>query len=111
MVAMLLALALGALTVGLGFKNEIMTFTNKVSAYDVILNNAQKVDQQKVSDLQLKVNATYAQKEDTQYVYYNYSDYEKTPLKYISNNGNSINDSKFAEVSTKDLAEQLPMQD
>ena len=42
MVAMLLALALGALTVGLGFKNEIMTFTNKVSAYDVILNNAQK---------------------------------------------------------------------
>ncbi|WP_142427593.1 ABC transporter permease [Enterococcus durans] len=111
MVAMLLALALGALTVGIGFENEIMTFTNKVSAYDVILNNAQKVDQQKVSDLQLKVNATYAQKEDAQYVYYNYSDFEKTPLKYISNNGNSINDSKIAEVSAKDLAEQLPMQD
>ena len=111
MVAMLLALALGALTVGLGFKNEIMTFTDKVSAYDVILNNAQKVDQQKVSDLQLKLSATYTQKEDKRYVYYNYSEFEKTPLKYISTNGNSINDMKIAEISVKNLAEQLRMQD
>lgn len=111
MVAMLLALALGALTVGLGFKNEIMTFTDKVSAYDVVLNNAQKVDQQKVSDLQLKFNATYTQKEDKQYVYYNYSEFEKTPLKYISTNGNSINDVKIVEASAKDLAVKLRMQD
>ncbi len=111
MVAMLFALALGALTVGLGFKNEIKTFTDKVSAYDVVLNNAQEIDQQKVSELQLKSNATYAQKEDEQYVYYNYSDFEKAPLEFISNTGDSINDSKIAKVSAKELAEQLSMQD
>ena len=39
MVAMLFALALGALTVGLGFKNEIADLTENNSGYDLVMNN------------------------------------------------------------------------
>ncbi len=47
MVAMLFALALGALTVGLGFKNEIADLTENNSGYDLVMNNPRAEDQQK----------------------------------------------------------------
>ena len=48
LVSMLFALALGALTVGLGFRNEIPKMTKAMTSYDLVLNNAQTVDQQKL---------------------------------------------------------------
>src|SRR5699024_4619364 len=74
MVAILFALALGALTVSLGFRNQISALTNSSNAYDLVLNNAQKIDQGKVRELNPTSNNIYAQKEDEQYVYYNYDE-------------------------------------
>lgn len=62
MVAILFALALGALTVGLGFRNQISALTNSSNAYDLVLNNAQKIDQGKVRELNPTSNNIYAQK-------------------------------------------------
>ena len=47
MVAMLFALALGALTVGLGFRNEISEMTENAAGYDLVMNNPRAEDQQK----------------------------------------------------------------
>ncbi len=40
LVSMLFALALGALTVGLGFRNEIPKMAKAMTSYDLVLNNA-----------------------------------------------------------------------
>ncbi|EGO2715944.1 FtsX-like permease family protein, partial [Enterococcus faecalis] len=49
MVAMLFALALGALTVGLGFKNQIPIMAKTAAPYDLYLNNAQTVSNEKIT--------------------------------------------------------------
>ncbi len=85
MVAMLLALALGALTVGLGFKNQITQLTNEVSNYDLVLNQSELIDQSKVAKLSPTINAVYQQKEDEKTVYYNYSEFEQNPFLIMEN--------------------------
>ncbi|MTD41628.1 FtsX-like permease family protein [Erwinia sp. CPCC 100877] len=84
MVAILFALALGALTVGLGFRNEISEMTKNATSYDLVLNNAQKIDQAKITELSPTLNATYAQKEDEKTIYYNYAQFEEWPFEKIS---------------------------
>ncbi|GCF93028.1 permease [Enterococcus florum] len=80
MIAMLVALALGALTVGIGFRNEIPKMADAVTPYDLVLNNAQKIDQQKINQLQPTTNARYHQKEDEQSVYYVKEEFDQNPL-------------------------------
>ncbi|MDA3974761.1 ABC transporter permease [Enterococcus thailandicus] len=112
MVAMLFALALGALTVGLGFKNEISKMTNNFTVYDVVLNNAQKVDQQEVAKLDPKVNASYTQKEDQQTIYYISEQFEQTPFIVKEGmNGDRNIKPKNKEVSASQLAQELTLQD
>ncbi|WP_165037918.1 ABC transporter permease [Enterococcus sp. ZJ1622] len=111
MVAMLFALALGALTVGLGFKNEISLMTESTSAYDLFLNNAQKADQEKVASLSPTVNATYSQKEDAQTIYYNYSQFEEKPLTVLSRSQGDIPKVTKKTVSADELSKQLEYQD
>ena len=50
LVAMLFALALGALTVGIGFKNDIVKMTKQSTAYDLILNNSQLIEKKQLAD-------------------------------------------------------------
>lgn len=80
MVAMLFAMALGALTVGLGFKHQVITAADQSSPYDLILNHAEKVDPDKVSRLSPVTDAVYTQKEDGQTVYYDASEFSAKPL-------------------------------
>ncbi|MGM0258972.1 FtsX-like permease family protein [Enterococcus sp. AZ102] len=80
MVSILFALALGALTVGLGFRNQIMTFTNTAATYDIVLNNAQKIDQQKINKLDPTLNVTYDQKYDDTTVYYIKEQFDQHPF-------------------------------
>lgn len=80
MVSILFALALGALTVGLGFRNQIMTFTNTAATYDIVLNNAQKIDQQKINKLNPTLNVTYDQKYDDTTVYYIKEQFDQHPF-------------------------------
>lgn len=80
MVSILFALALGALTVGLGFRNQIMTFTNTAATYDIVLNNAQKIDQQKIDTLDPTLNVTYDQKYDATTIYYIKEQFDQHPF-------------------------------
>lgn len=80
MVAMLVALALGALTVGLGFRNEIPKMANAVTPYDLVLNNAQKVAQQEVAALKPTTNVTYQYKEDGENIYYLKDEFDQAPI-------------------------------
>lgn len=112
MVAMLFALALGALTVGLGFKNEISKMTNSFTVYDVVLNNAQKIDQQEVAKLDPKVNASYTQKEDEQTIYYLSEQFEQMPFIVKEGmNGDRNIKPKNKEITATQLAQELTLQD
>lgn len=82
MVAILFALALGASTVGLGFHNEIDRLTNAMASYDLVLNNAQKIDQAEVTALQPTLNVTYTQKSDANTIYYSQAEFDEHPLRY-----------------------------
>ncbi|MFV0559812.1 MAG: FtsX-like permease family protein [Enterococcus sp.] len=85
-VAMLFALALGAITVGLGFRNEVASRTDEAIAYDVTVNNAQKLsdaDQEKLQDLQPTLTATYSQKESPTTIYYDKQQFDQEPLQTI----------------------------
>lgn len=80
MVAMLFALALGAITVGLGFHNEIMKMTESTAAYDLILNNGQNFSTSELDTIKPTSDAVYQQKEDQENVYYDRSQFDQKPL-------------------------------
>lgn len=83
MVAMIFALALGALTVGLGFHNEIPKMTEQTSTYDLLLNNAQDADQEQIEELNPTLDISYQLKEDENTVYFNQEQFDEEPLNAI----------------------------
>lgn len=109
MVAMIFALALGALTVGLGFRNEIPKMTNQVTVYDLVLNNAQKVDQAKVSALDPTLAATYDMKEDDTTVYFIKDQFNQQPL--LATSYENINNIKKVKYSGNQLASDVTVSD
>lgn len=81
LVAMLFALALGAITVGIGYQNEIPKIADSGSAYDVVLNQPTQKALALVKDLKdVKQMATYQVKEDGKTVYYRTEQFKQTPL-------------------------------
>lgn len=106
LVAMLFALALGALTVGIGFKNDIMKITKQSTAYDLVLNNAQAVSAGELSKLDITKEATYQQKSDGTTLYYNQADFDQEPL-LITDYGVK----GYQRVSGEELVKDLNKQD
>ncbi|MDT2669671.1 ABC transporter permease [Enterococcus dongliensis] len=80
MVAMLFALALGAITVGLGFHNEIMKMTEATTSYDLLLNNGQNFDTSELQSIKPTIDVAYQQKEDANTIYYDREQFDQTPL-------------------------------
>ncbi|MCF1686097.1 FtsX-like permease family protein [Tetragenococcus halophilus] len=83
MVSIIFALALGALTVGLGFHKEIPKMTEQTSTYDLFLNNAQDTDQKQVEELNPTLDLSYQLKEDEDTVYFNQEQFDEEPLNAI----------------------------
>lgn len=117
MVAMIFALALGALTVGLGFRNEIPKMTEQFSTYDLLLNNAQDVDQNKIDSLHPTLDISYQMKEDEDTIYFNKEQFNKDPLiaiafdatpKKVTYSGNQLADDEIKMDSLRTLL--LPKQ-
>lgn len=108
LVAMLFALALGALTVGLGFRNEIPKMTEQNSPYDLILNNAQNFSPEKLDDLAIKDNRTYDQKENDTTVYYVKEQLNAHPLTGIDYTGNRP---KKIQLTGDELAQDVQAMD
>ncbi|MGX4687600.1 FtsX-like permease family protein [Vagococcus sp. JNUCC 83] len=80
MVAILFAMAMGAITVGLGFRTQTLDSTNKSSSYDLVLNNSQMVDKAKINELKPTFDAIYSQKEDANTLYYDVSQFNNEPF-------------------------------
>lgn len=110
MVAMLFALALGALTVGLGFKNEIPIMAKSVAPYDLYLNNAQNASDEKVAALKPTLDVTYSLKETDDTLYYDKDQFNKNNLLSTSTNQLSI-DVTYNKLSGDQLAKDITAQD
>ncbi|WP_270280072.1 FtsX-like permease family protein [Enterococcus gallinarum] len=110
LVSMLFALALGALTVGLGFRNEIPKMAKAMTSYDLVLNNAQTVDQQKIADLHPTLNVRYRQKEDDTAVYYIQEEFDKDPL-IVTEQGDLSQRDGYRSLNGQAIAADLAEQD
>ncbi|WP_459581188.1 FtsX-like permease family protein, partial [Enterococcus gallinarum] len=110
LVSMLFALALGALTVGLGFRNEIPKMAKAMTSYDLVLNNAQTVDQQKIADLHPTLNVSYRQKEDDTAVYYIQEEFDKDPL-IVTEQGDLSQRNSYRSLSGQAIAADVAEQD
>jgi putative ABC transport system permease protein len=103
MVTILFALALGALTVGLGFKNEISETAESTSGYDLVMNNPRPEDQQKIERLSPILSASYTQKEDAETIYYNASEFESHPFIVIKNEDKGSRKTIKEKISAKKM--------
>ncbi len=83
-VSILFALALGAITVGIGFHRQIDLMANVNSPYTMAIPDAKKVTQKRVDQLKLATRATYQQKETKTTVYYNANELKTTPLQRVT---------------------------
>lgn len=115
MVAMMFALALGAITVGLGFQNQISTVVEGQSYYDVTVNNINDAQQKRIDKLDNKKVTTYSYKATKGNIYYQASEFKKTPFKYQKFNMKSMiskttstTDPSNADVSFELLNANLP---
>ena len=86
MVAMMFALALGAITVGLGFNNQIDNVVNGQNYYDVQLTNPNAAQQKRLKSLSIEKKDTYNYKVDGQKVYYRASEFKQQPVGYAQMN-------------------------
>ncbi|MFC6323211.1 FtsX-like permease family protein [Companilactobacillus baiquanensis] len=115
MVAMMFALALGAITVGLGFQNQISTVVDGQNYYDVTVNNINSAQQKRIDKLNVKTQTTYNYKTDKNTIYYQASEFKKTPFKYQKFNMKSMvgktvdtTDPSIADASYELLNNNLP---
>lgn len=92
LVAMLFALALGAITVGIGYQSEIPEMAETMAPYDVVLNQPNQEALRLTKDLKgVKATANYDVKEDAKTVYYRTAQLEKSPIMAIQfGNGNGV---------------------
>ncbi|VDG25366.1 FtsX-like permease family protein [Lactiplantibacillus mudanjiangensis] len=79
-VAMLFALALGAITTGMGFHQQVPLMAQGGSAYDLSLVNPTKAQQKTVNQLKPIRQATYRYKATTKVIYYNAADFNQQPF-------------------------------
>ena len=83
MVSIMFALALGAITVGLGFQQQIGTVVNGQNYYDVQVANIDQQQRTNINKLKdIKEDTTYAYKVTDKAVYFRASDFKEHPFKY-----------------------------
>lgn len=93
MVTILISLSLGAITVGLGFRNEVKARTNQMVNYDLVFNDAQKLtieNKKKILSLSPTYTATYHQKESEDTIYYNRDEVDSMPIHSIPDSNGKI---------------------
>ncbi|OAB43284.1 FtsX-like permease family protein [Paenibacillus glacialis] len=76
-VAMLIALAVGAITGGMAFKNNVGLTVDAVNVYDITIHNPTTNEKKILANIQFKEKNEYRYKVDQQFVYYLKEDLEK----------------------------------
>ncbi|KRO00037.1 FtsX-like permease family protein [Companilactobacillus kimchiensis] len=118
MVSMMFALALGAITVGLGFNNQIDNVVNGQNYYDVQVINPDAAQQKRMKSLSIKTKDVYNYKTDGKKVYYRASEFKKQPVGYsqidtktmISSTKTTNNPSKNTNAGYELMNTRLPDQ-
>ncbi|WP_125606087.1 ABC transporter permease [Lapidilactobacillus bayanensis] len=83
MISILFALALGAITVGLGFQNEISDLAAATAPYDLIVYHQDQQVKTAVAQLDLKSKAVYHYKVVDGATYYSVTELQQQPLYYV----------------------------
>ncbi len=86
MVSIMFALALGAITVGLGFNNQIDNVVNGQNYYDVQVTNPNATQEKNIKQLSIQKKDTYNFKSDGKAVYYRNSQFKSQPIGYANMN-------------------------
>lgn len=107
MVSMMFALALGAITVGLGFNSQIDNLVNGQNYYDVQVTNPNAAQQKRLKKLTVDKKVTYNYKTDGKKVYYQASEFKNQPVGYAKMNTKTM---QFKLNSTKDPAKNSTAQ-
>ncbi|MCI1891893.1 FtsX-like permease family protein [Schleiferilactobacillus perolens] len=81
MVSIVFALALGAITVGLGFHDTIQTMAEQISPYDLMLHDPTTASQKQADALSPISVSTYQYKVAGKNVYFLASDFNRAPFK------------------------------
>ena len=118
MVSIMFALALGAITVGLGFNNQIDNVVNGQNYYDVQLTNPDASQQKRLKSLNIDKKDVYNFKADDKNVYYRASEFKKQPLGFsqidtqtmISKLGTSSDPSKSENARYELMNTRMPDQ-
>ncbi|WP_125588250.1 FtsX-like permease family protein [Companilactobacillus jidongensis] len=92
MVSIMFALALGAITVGLGFQKQIDTVVNGQNYYDVAVHNADTAQKNRINHLSGDDQFNYSYKTDdkNKIVYYRTSEFKNQPFHYEAFNMKSM---------------------
>ncbi|WP_407894041.1 FtsX-like permease family protein [Lacticaseibacillus sp. N501-2] len=105
-VAMLFALALGAITVGLGFQNAIPELASTQSGYDAVTLNANAQTQQAAAKLTgVTAKTHYTQKVTAKVIMFDESQVKQQPLKFVAYNGATAK--HLAIATNAELAKNL----
>lgn len=105
MISILFALALGAITVGLGFDRMAGQGAENQYFDAQVYENTPAV-QKELKDVNIKSTTKYSYKEDDKNVYLSKSEFERTPLKYMKGNFDAKTNSFTTKQSTY-TSEQL----
>lgn len=109
MISILFALALGAITVGLGFKNDIDKMANATQPYDLIVYHQDDQINQAIEKLDIKTTSTYDYKIVKGQTYYQVAQLQHNPLYYVDY-GNTANASmslpKIKRFAAEDYRQQ-----
>lgn len=80
-------MALGAITVGLEFNQQISSMTNMTSHYDLVMHNQALKEQNEVSKLNINDSSVYHFKVSDKKVYWLVDDFNNKPYFYVEANG------------------------
>lgn len=103
-VSILFALALGAITVGMGFGKETEFLSQGTSGYTMALENPQQAIKKQVAALKTAKKASYSFKQVKKTAYYSKDEFNKIPLQDVSDKWTkAMAKGKFTKISYKDL--------
>lgn len=103
-VAMLFALALGAITVGMGFHRETPLMAKSSNAYDMGIVNMTKAEQNKVASLKPTEQTTYHFKTKQKTVFYRASEFNQHPYQTIKLESRNSLDATTQRLKATQLA-------
>lgn len=105
-VSILFALALGAITVGMGFKNEIPEIADKGVTYDVVTHSQDTQTKKLTSKLTgVKEQVTYTYKVAGNEVYFINTEFNDNPILYPKRDSRGlISDNKYEKITPKSMS-------